>query len=87
MEVPKIDTLDYFEQQMQKAKFIRDALQNKITKELQSPTFEPSSDKLYFYARVMEGAERDYDFAEKEFEAKHNEFYPNDKENRRNEDY
>lgn len=87
MVVPKIDTLEYYEQQMNRAKFTLDALQTKIKEQFQDPNYVPTSKQLYFFAQVVDSAEQDYDLAEKEFETKNNELYPDDKENRRNEDY
>ena len=87
MIVPKVETLEYCEQQMKKAKFILDALQSKIKEQFCDPTFVPTANQLYFFAQVLDSAEREYDLASKEFEVKNNELYPDEQENRRNEDY
>lgn len=87
MEVSKFGTLEYYEQQMKKEKLILDALKKKIKETFQDPNYVPTANELYFFASVMEGAEMNYNLAEKEFEVKNDELYSESKEKRRNEDY
>ena len=87
--MPAYGSLEYYEQELNNKKFIRDAIRQKIKDTMSDPNFVPTADELYRLTAMLDHAETQYNIADKNFEAINNELNEQiiDKEKRRNADY